>query len=98
MNLWDKILQASGLPECSSIKDHLCSSINNSGSIDNIVNGIYNVTYKGQEYNVVKYIDSVVSSIKYLEQKSLPIIYLGQESNVIKYIPSDVIKIEYICK
>ena len=27
MNLWEKILQASGLPECRSIRDHLCAAI-----------------------------------------------------------------------
>ena len=33
MNLWDKILASSGIPECKSIAEHICSAISGGKNI-----------------------------------------------------------------
>ncbi len=94
MNLWTKILQNSGLPECRSIAEHLCN-IGGSDTILRVV-GDYDVVYIGEETVPIIYIQQVYK-VSYVGEEIINVTYIEEKEYKVLYLGEEIIKIKYKC-
>ena len=91
MNLWDKILSASTLPECSSIASHLCNTVG--GKV--FFSGLYSIEYLGELTFELSYLGQEEINIIYNEENEYEILYIEKEYYNIVYLGEKIIDIDY---
>lgn len=96
MSLWDNILASSGLEECRSIADHLCSAMAN-GSTRVFFSEKYNINYIGEESVCIAYLPVKTYNVDYLGEENTTISYKEETKYRVTYLGENLININYEC-
>jgi hypothetical protein len=100
MKAFEKLLELSSFNVCKTAAEHFCSIVKTNDVFTTVIRvfNSYKVTYIKTSINIIKYIETLASSIVYTKKENYNVTYNENNDALSIFIKAGTIKVTYICK